>query len=121
MHYATATKAVNHGLPCVEVGFVGVAVKQQAAPGGTGLGATAITQVGVGEKFGILIKGTVYVANLISAVKGSPVYIVAATNLLTLTSNSGANPKFGRVEAIAGERGVGTGQMRVDMDAKDSF
>lgn len=120
-HYATATKAVLHGLPCIEDGFCGVAVKQIAAPAGTGLGATAITQVGIGEKFFIITKGTVYVDNLISATKGAPIYIVSATNLLTLTSNSGANPKFGRVEALAGERGVGTGKMRVDLDAKDSF
>lgn len=121
VHYATATKAVDHGKPCTEDGFVGIAIKQQAAAAGVGLGDTTITRVGVGENFIIQIKGRVYVDNLISATKGAPIYIVAATNLLTLTSNSGANPKFGRVTELAGTRGVGTGKMRVDLDAKDGF
>lgn len=119
VHYTVATKAVNHGAPCTEDGFVGIAIKQVAAPAGTGLGATAITQVAVAEAFIIQIKGRVYVPNGISAVKGSPIYIVAASNALTLTA--GGNLKFGRCTEVAGTRGVGAGQMRVDLDAKDTF
>lgn len=119
VHYAVATKAVANGAPCTEDGFSGVALKQVAAPAGTGLGSVLITQVQIGENFIIQIKGRVYVDNLISAVKGSPVYIIAASNLLTLTV--GTNLKFGRVTEVAGTRGVGTGKMRVDLDAKDTF
>lgn len=119
VHYTVATKAVAHGAPCTEDGFVGTAIKQVAAPAGTGLGSALITQVQVGESFVIQIKGRVYVANGIGAVKGSPIYIIAATNALTLTV--GANLKFGRCTEVAGTRGVGTGQMRVDLDAKDTF
>lgn len=123
--YAVATKAVQHNAPCIELGFSGRAVKQIAAPAGTGLGATIITQIQVGEAFIIRDKGRHYFPNTRSEggtfAKGDPVYIIAATNLLTATSNSGANPKFGRVAEIAGERGVGTGMMRVDLDAKSTF
>jgi len=121
--YVTATKAVNHGFPCTELGFTGVAIKQLLPPGGTGLASNLFVQVQVGEKFVIQTKGQVYVANTDAAAttfaKGAAVYIIAATNLLT--SASAGNLKFGRVMEIAGERGVGTGQMRVDLEARDSF
>jgi hypothetical protein len=121
--YVTATKAVNHGAPATEVGFSGVAIKQLLPPGGTGLGDSKFVQVQVGEKFVIQTKGQVYVANSDSGgttfAKGAAVYIIAASNLLT--SAVGTNLKFGRVMEIAGERGVGTGQMRVDLEARDSF
>lgn len=123
VYYAVASKAVNHGAPCVEQGIPGIAIKQQAAPAGTGLGATAITQIAISESFIIQIKGRVYVANSRSEggafAKGDPVYIIAATNLLTAVSTS--NVKFGRVVELAGTRGVGTGMMRVDLDLKDTF
>jgi hypothetical protein len=118
MYYVTAaTKAVNHGDPCVENGVVGVAVKQKAPAASAGTG-TPQKQVAIGEPFAIISKGIVQVANGISAVKGSPVYIVAATNVLTLTSG---NPKFGLCVEIAGQRGTPTAKMRVDLDKKDSF
>lgn len=123
--YVTATKAVNHGDPCIELGYVGFAQKQSTPPAGTGLGATAITQIAISEKFVIRTKGRHYTSSARQEggtfSKGDPVYIISATNLLTATSNSGANPKFGRVAEVAPERGVGTGKMRVDLDAKDSF
>jgi hypothetical protein len=122
VHYATATKAVNHGAPCIENGVPGIAIKQVAAPAGTGLGAAAITQVAIGEKVIIQEKGRVYVPNTRQEggtfAKGDPVYIRTADNLLTAVNT---NVKFGRCVEIAGERGVGAGQMRVDLDMKDQL
>ena len=118
MKYLTATKAVNHGLPCVESGMVGVAIKQKALGVGAGSGIPQ-KQIGIGEAFVIINKGVVEVANLITAVKGSAIYIVTATNLLTLVATG--NVKFGRCVEVAGTRGTPTGMMRVDLDAKDTF
>jgi hypothetical protein len=126
VHYAVATKAVLHGAPCSEDGFTGVAIKQIAAPAGTGLGSTLITTVAIGEAFIIQIKGRVYVANTGTGspyVKGDTLYLTLATYALTKTGPqvAGTTHKFGRVTEVAGTRGVGTGQMRVDLDAKDTF
>ena len=121
--YVTATKAVAHGNPATELGFTGVAIKQLLPAGGTGLGDTSFYTVGVGEKFVIQTKGQVYVNNVDAATttfaKGAAVYIIPASNLIT--SASAGNLKFGRVMEIAGERGIGTGKMRVDLEARDSF
>lgn len=122
VHYATATKAVVHGTPAIENGFAGVALKQVPAAAGTGLGDAKITTVQIGEAFIINYRGQVYVANSRNGggtfAKGDPVYIRTSDNALsTVTTDA----KFGRVEAIAGERGVATGQMRVSLDQRDSF
>jgi hypothetical protein len=131
VHYATATAILTHGQACVIDGFVGQAIKQQAAPAGTGLGASAITQIAIGEKFIVQIKGRIYMANTqtglagataLSAIKGSPVYITIATGILNITGPaSGTVARFGRVTEVAPERGVATGNMRVDLDAKDGL
>lgn len=119
--YVVATKAVVHGAPCVEKNYVGVALKQIAAPAGTGLGSSLINTIQVTEAFVIATKGRVYITNPASAfAKGDPVYITVADNSLVAGAGTGI-VKFGRVAEIAGERGVGTGKMRVDLDAKDSF
>lgn len=121
--YCVATKVVAHNAPATELGIAGRAVKQLAAPVGTGLGSTLITNVQIGEAFIIRSKGRHYFTNSRSEggtfAKGDAVYIIPATNLLTAVSTS--NVKFGRVVEIAGERGVGTGKMRVDLDMRDSF
>lgn len=115
-----ATKAVVHGAPCVEDGITGVAVKQGIAPFGTGPATNAaLKTVIIGEAFGILPKGVVTVPFVTSSVKGSPIYIIAATNVLTLTAS--ANVKYGVVTEIQGQRGCPTGFMRVDLDLKSTF
>ena len=131
VHYATATAALVHGQATAIDGFVGQALKQQAYPAGTGLGAAAITAIAIGEKFIVQIKGRVYLANTqtgldgataLAAVKGSPVYITIATGILNIAGPASASvARFGRVTEIAGERGVGTGKIRVDLDAKDGL
>ena len=133
VHYATRTVGtIKHGQACTEGGFVGFAIKQQAYPAGTGLGATAITDIIVGEAFIIQIKGRVYCANTVtgiaggaalSAVKGSALYITSTTGLLSISAGPATATllRFGRVTEVAPERGVGTGSIRVDLDAKDGL
>lgn len=119
-YYTTATVAHNHGDACHEDNVVGVAQKQKT-PSSTAALST-YQQIGIGESFVIVCKGIVKVANVTSAVKGSTVWIHATTQALTLTDPGGGNGrKFGRVVEIAGQRGVESGKMRVDLDMKDSF
>src|SRR5438105_4731997 len=110
-HYAVATKAVAHGLPCVEDGVAGQAFKQVSAVAGVGYGDSKITTVQVGEQFIIHHKGQVEFVNSRQEggtfAKGDAVYIRASDNLLTATSTS--NVKMGRVDAIAPNRGLPTG------------
>jgi hypothetical protein len=121
MAVPSATRATVHGAPTVEpntvAGVAGVAVKTAAAPGGTGLGAAAITAIGVGEQFNLIVKGRVYLDNpgAIFA-RFALVYIIAATGVLTVTASG--NVALGRCVEIAGDRGVGTGKMRVDLDLR---
>jgi hypothetical protein len=114
----------------VQDGFAGTAVKHVAAPGGTGLGSSLINTIQIGERYHIELKGDRYLSKVRAEggnfAVGDPVYIRTADNLLTATSNSGANPKFGRVTEIddGGGRGalaVGSGLMVVNLDAKDGF
>lgn len=136
VHYAVCSKVggVTHGQVTTEDGFVGQAIKQQAAPAGTGLGAAAITLIAQNENFIIQIKGRIYIANTsnglvggiaLTATKGATVYYNTATNLLVLAGPASATLlRFGRVTEVAGaalSRGVGTGMMRVDLDAKDGL
>jgi hypothetical protein len=131
VHYATATAALKHGQATAIDGFVGQALKQQAYPAGTGLGAAAITDIAIGEKFIVQIKGRIYLANTqtgldgaaaLAAVKGSPVYITIASGILNIAGPASATvARFGRVTEVAGERGVGAGKIRVDLDAKDGL
>jgi hypothetical protein len=117
--YVTCTKQVNHGDPCVEGGVTGIALKQQTPKWDAAL-ATHKTIV-VGEPFLIRDKGTVEVAALAGA-KGTPVYIVTATNVLqTAVPGAGTGFPFGRIADLAGERGTPTGRMMVDMDLKDNI
>jgi predicted RecA/RadA family phage recombinase len=124
--YATATKAVNHGAPVVELGLVGVAVKQQAPAFGIGPQTNpALVAIAIGEKFAIISKGIVEVpvtgatGTISSPTKGDAVYITAADN--TLSKTASANVKFGRIVEVAGERGTRTGYCRIDLDQKASF
>jgi hypothetical protein len=116
-YYATATKVVNHSAPVTEDGVVGVAVKQKAPKWDAGSATQA--QIAIGESFHIRTKGIKQVPFVAGATKGVPVYIVAASNALTLTA--AGNLKYGRVVSLPGERGTPSGYMRVDLDAKDSY
>jgi hypothetical protein len=128
MFYATATKAVNHGAPCAENGVVGVAVKQKAVSAAAGIGGSPDPQkqIGIGEQFAIISKGIVQVPIVGSPAKGTPVFLTAASNALTLTGPA-APPttlKFGLVVELPTDnprRGVPTGYMRVDLDKKDAI
>lgn len=128
-HYATAAVAIAHAAPCTQNGFVGTAVKMVPAAAGIGLGDSTITTIQVSERYHIELKGDRYLVNARQEggtfAVGDPVYIRTADNLLTGTSNSGANPKFGRVSEIDDGNGhaikASSGEMLVNLDAKDGF
>lgn len=129
-HYCLAAQVIAHGAPCVQDGFAGTAVKMVAAPGGTGLGDALITNVQVGEKYHIELLGDRVLSKARqeggSFAVGDDVYIRTADNLLTGTSNSGANPKYGRVSEIddgngQGSIAVSSGLCLINLNAKDSF
>jgi hypothetical protein len=116
----TATKQVNHGDLCFEEGKVGVAVKTLADAATAGLVSPKV--IAVGELFNMIIKGTVQVANGISATRGAAVYMTKATNALTLTGPASSTvARVGVVSEVAGQRGTPTGKMRINLDAKDQL
>ena len=116
-YYATCTKQVNHGDPCVENEVAGIALKQQAP--GWSTPYADVKKIIVTEQFLIRHTGRVEVPTLGGAAKGSKVYITPATNALTLTGTAPALP-FGRVVELAGQRGTSTGNMIVDLEMRDS-
>lgn len=97
---------------------IGIAIKQKPAHWSDGLAAQ--NQIQVGEPYIIIRRGVVSVpdggANFAD---GDPVYITSGN---ALTKTSGGNTKFGRVvELPADGRGVPAGQVRVNLDERNSF
>lgn len=128
MFYAPATKAVVHGMPCIELNIPGVAVKQTAPAFGTGpafsspgVVNTALVTVGIGENFALITKGIVEVpvTGISSPAVGDAVYITAADN--TLSKTASANVKYGRIVELAGVRGTKAGYCKIDLDHKATF
>jgi hypothetical protein len=118
-YYPTAaTKAVDHGMPVVEEGIHGVALKQQPAVFGSGLGGSPdpSKRIAVAEKFVIDTEGIVEVPNtgISGAAKGALVYIADADNSLSLTSGAGKR-RYGTVHELAGERKTPTGRLRIKL------
>lgn len=107
-----------HNVACLSDNRVGVSIKQQAADPTAGLVNPAM--IANGEKFAMKVKGIVQVAStgITTPAVGNVVYITTAN---ALTSTVGSNAKYGRISEIAGTRGVPTGYVRIDLDAKDSF
>ena len=118
-YYFTADLAVAHGAPVHRNGYVGIAIKKTAAPAGTGLGASVITTIQAGEAAHMETEGRALVNNSRQEggtfAKGDAVNIRTADNLLTAAAVGAGVVAFGRVAEIAGERGVPTGKMRVDL------
>jgi hypothetical protein len=110
--YFTADKVVAHGAPVHFLGRVGIAIKSDAYPAGTGLGAAAITDIAIGERSHIETMGRVLVDNLLDFEVGDDVDIDPATNLLVA---GGAGVAFGSVAEVEGDRGCPAGKMRVDL------
>lgn len=110
--------AVAHGSPQKLSNYVGVIVKQVGRNWADALSVQA--QIEASEAAFLITKGTVLVpvTGISSPAKGDAVYITSA-NALTKTATS--NSKFGRIYDVAGQRGVPTGYVRIDLDAKDSF
>lgn len=116
----TATKQVTHGFLTWEEGAPGVAVKTLADPATAGLVSPKI--IAIGEKFNQIVKGVVQVINPGGFVRGGPVYITIATNVLTATGPASATVgKVGVVSELAGSRGTPLGKMRVNLDLKDTL
>lgn len=116
---ASATKAVDHGMPVVEEGVHGIALKQQPAPFGSGLGGSPdpAKRIAIGEDFVIdTAADIVEVPNtgISGATKGAVVYITDADNTLALTSGAGKR-RFGTVYELAGERMTPTGKLRIKL------
>ena len=119
-YYATATKQVNHGDPCVENNIAGIALKQKTPAWNANY--SDLKKITVGEDFLIRHLGTVEVPTLGGAAKGAAVYITTATNALTLTApGAGLGFPFGRVVELAGQRGTSPGAMMVNMDLRDNI
>lgn len=119
--YHVATKQVVHGNPVVEDGVAGVAIKQQEQS--WTLGTANRNVIGVGESFAIAHQGVAQVAAslLAGATKGQSVYINTTNNALSATGGANLVP-FGRViELAGGNRGVPTGFLRIDMNARDGI
>lgn len=106
--------AITHGAPRKEGNFVGIAVKQKAASWSAGLAAQS--EIADGEKYFLITKGEVQVANVSGFAKGDPVYITSAG---VLTETAASNTPFGRVtETTSDNRGVPSGKVRIDLDVK---
>ncbi len=108
-----------HAQPVKEGNEIGIAVKQKPAHWSDGLAAQ--NQIQDEEPYLILRRGVVQIADGgANFADGDPVYIVAADNTLTKTSTD--TFKFGRVvEVPADGRGVPVGQVRVNLDERNSF
>lgn len=107
---------LKHDQPVAVDNYVGVTVKQKATHWDEGLSARSV--IPDGEDYFLITKGLVVVDEVSGAAKGDAIYI-DDENKLTKTSSE--NTAFGRVYNVANERGVPTGKMRVDLDAKDSI
>lgn len=108
---------LTHGQPAVLQGHIGIVVKQKAQSWSAGL--TGANLIAVGEKCWMITKGIVQVNDPTGLGADGPVYITTAN---ALTATVGTNAKFGRVVETTGDgRGVPTGKVRIDLDARDSF
>jgi predicted RecA/RadA family phage recombinase len=111
-----------HGQAVVEtVGSgkeVGVAVKQKPAHWSDGL--TAQNQIQSLEPYLILRRGVVQVPDGGAGFADGDLVYITSGNALTKTA--GSNTKFGRVvEVPADGRGVPTGDVRVNLDERNTF
>lgn len=119
--YVTADKSITHGAAAKQSNLVGVAVKQVNVPLTSGLAAQNV--IVSGERYFLITKGEIEVADpgLSSPAIGDAVYITDADNVITKSSGAGKTA-LGRITAISTSgRGVSTGRVRIDLDAKDSI
>lgn len=115
------TKDTPHGSPCIEVGIPGIAMKQAQPAPYTDPTSNAATHIAVGESGGIVYTGEVEVTDWDESNTdvGDAVYIITATNVLTLSSNSGANPPYGRIVRIDG--GPTPDRLTISLDLRDTI
>lgn len=106
--------ARTHGQPIVRTNRTGVAVKQV----GTGWDTTIAAQsaIAANEPYAMIVKGKVMVDQVTGFAKGDPIYIIAASMVLTETASG--NVPYGYVTEGPGERGTPTGKVWIDLDHK---
>jgi hypothetical protein len=116
VQYVTNTTgaALPHGKPCICEGVPGVAIKQKAESPTTGLVNPPL--IATGEDFILKHKHVAEVPTIAGGTRNTLIYINTTTFALS-TSATGAVP-FGRVADAAGQRGLPSTLMRVDMDRK---
>jgi len=133
-HTAIFTKITDHGAPCVENGFPGVAEKVAQLGSYVDPASAAARQIAVGEEGEIVYRGEVEVAragNLAAADVSaddavSAVYIRVADNVLGLAAQALAAGalnagwvKFGRISERDASRNPQV--LRVSLDARNTI
>lgn len=116
VHVKNGSTAINHADPVKNSNYVGQAIKQKGVGWELGLDAQAV--IAKDEEYFLVTKGLVVVDEVSGNAKGDAIYITSEN---VLTKTKGENTPFGRVYNVAGERGLPTGKVRIDLDAKDSF
>lgn len=104
-----------HGQAAVNGNFVGVAVKQKVRSWQVGYALQKT--IDAAEPYYLITHGIVQVSatGITTPAAGNPVYITSAG---ALTSTATGNLAFGQIVEIAGQRGVPTGMVRIDLDSK---
>lgn len=113
-----ASVAVQHKAPAADDGWAGIAFKTKTVDIGTTLKANLQT-IAVNEAYNLQVKGEWEIANtgITGAVKGDLVYITDADNSLSLSAGAGKRV-LGKVTAVAGERALPAGRLRIDLTQK---
>ena len=116
VQYVTNTTgaAIPHGKPCIVGSVVGIAIKQKAESPTAGLVSPPL--IATNEDFLIKHKHVAEVATVAGGTRDTLIYINTTTFALS-TSATNSVP-FGRVTDAAGQRGLPSTLMRVDMDRK---
>ena len=117
-----ANAQLTHDLPHYQTGNAGVPIKQDNPKTLDSLASR--TQIQSGVKYFLRTKGvteqaTALHAGLSGATVGAPVYINKTTDALSITASAGVNVPFGRVHQLAGNFGVPTGRIQINMDLRD--
>lgn len=114
--YVVAGVNVRHKAIASDDGYTGVAIKQKI-PAADGVRADRDLIV-AGEAYILALRGKcdVLASDLPGITKGTLVYVVPATNAVSVTATN--NLVLGRVSELAGERGTPADKVRINMDQR---
>lgn len=110
----TTGAAITHGAPTIIGSQVGIAIKQKAPLPTDALATTKL--IAVSEAFILKHKHVVEVPTVSGGNQDVLIYINTTTFALQTASSGGV--AFGRVADAAGQRGLPSTLMRVDLDRK---